>query len=84
MKQRLNQREQEYVLSQVIQQNFDKRRGLSVFQSKSARTSFAPKSQAPPVGIYEHKFATGLKQNIKKKGSKTMSIVELPYQAEPS
>lgn len=31
MKMRLNQREQEYVLSQVIQSNFDKRRGLSVF-----------------------------------------------------
>ena len=39
-KSRLNKREQEYVLSQIIQHNFDKRRGLSVFQSKSARTSF--------------------------------------------
>jgi hypothetical protein len=32
---RLSMKEEEYVLSQLMQRNFDKRRGLSVFLSKT-------------------------------------------------
>lgn len=54
---RLSAKEEEYVLSQLIQRNFDKRRGLSVFNSKSKRSSLLKaKGLAPPVGIYEHQF----------------------------
>ena len=54
---RLNAKEEEYVLSQLIQRNFDKRRGLSVFTSKSKRSSMLKvDKQAPPVGLYEHEF----------------------------
>lgn len=54
---RLSAKEEEYVLSQLIQRNFDKRRGLSVFNSKSKRTTLVKDDkQQPPVGIYEHQF----------------------------
>ena len=50
----LNNKEEDYVISQLIQKNFDTRRGLSVFKSKTGRTSFISKArkgtQIPPIG----------------------------------
>jgi len=45
--------------------NYDRRRGQSVFKSKTGRSNFTNlKTGAPPVGFYEHKFAnTGLYSN---------------------
>lgn len=38
--------------------NYDRRRGQSIFKSKTGRSNFTnQKSGAPPVGFYEHKFA---------------------------
>ena len=56
---RLTTKEEEYVISQLIQKNFDKRRGISVFQSKTQRSKingFNDKKIIPPIGIYEHQF----------------------------
>ena len=54
---RLSVKEEEYVLSQLIQKNFDKRRGLSVFNSKTKRLQLMGQYKlGPPIGIYEHKF----------------------------
>ena len=47
-----------------MQRNFDKRRGLSVFLSKTQRKEINAddkKKVGPPVGIYEH----GFKKNVK-------------------
>lgn len=73
------------MLSRIIQHNFDKRRGLSVFQSKSARPSFVRRAQAPPPGIYEHKFVSGLKKKKKVDGkAQSVHLIDHPYRAEPS
>ena len=54
---RMSVKEEEYVLSQLIQKNFEKRRGLSVFNSKTARLqALGHKQFGPPIGLYEHKF----------------------------
>lgn len=75
---RLSMKEEEYVLSQLMQRNFDKRRGLSVFLSKTQRSNInaqiinmnglEQKKVVPPVGIYEHKF--------NKKGNQPQAIAD--------
>ena len=59
----LNNKEQEYVISQLIQKNYDTRRGLSVFKSRTGRSSLIQGvhrgSQIPPVGQYEHQYNKG-------------------------
>jgi hypothetical protein len=66
---RLSNKEQDYVLSQLMQRNFDKRRGISVFNSKTVRTQINgndSKKVIPPVGIYEHKYAARSAQKLEK------------------
>jgi len=56
---RLNYKEEEYVLSQLMQKNFDARKGQAVFKSKTGRSKIngaKGNSAIPPVGLYEHKF----------------------------
>lgn len=62
---RLSSKEQEYVLGQLMQKNYDIRSGQSVFKSKTGRTTLGGNSlfQAPPVGLYEHKFNKGKTHN---------------------
>ena len=64
---RLSQKEEEYVISQLMQRNFDKRRGLSVFLSKTQRKEINAddkKKVGPPVGIYEHGFKKNVKNSL--------------------
>lgn len=59
---RLNYKEEEYVLSQLMQRNFDVRKGQAVFKSKTGRCDISGKkgnTSVPPVGLYEHKFGKG-------------------------
>ena len=67
------------MLSQLIQRNYDKRRGMSVFSSKSNRGQFTKSKPGPPVGIYEHRFPGSVPQK-----KKALSKVSLPYNEEPS
>lgn len=54
---RLSIKEEEYVLSQLIQRNYDKRRGLAAFRSTTKRPPISGKKHTvPPIGLYEHKF----------------------------
>jgi hypothetical protein len=56
---RLNYKEEEYVLSQLMQKNYDVRKGQAVFKSKTGRCDISGKkgnTSVPPVGLYEHKF----------------------------
>ena len=55
--------------------NHDRRRGQSVFKSKTGRSNFTNlKTGAPPVGFYEHKFAnTGKYLNKDNEGNKSFS-----------
>ena len=56
---RLSAIEEDYVLSQLVQKNFEIRRGQSIFQSKTKRSKingFQDKKIIPPIGLYEHKF----------------------------
>jgi hypothetical protein len=57
--------------------NYDRRRGQSVFKSKTGRSNFTNlKTGAPPVGFYEHKFAnTGFYQNKDLEGRQSSSAV---------
>jgi hypothetical protein len=57
--------------------NYDRRRGQSVFKSKTGRSNFTNlKIGAPPVGFYEHKFAnTGLYLNKYGEGRQSSSAV---------
>jgi hypothetical protein len=56
----LSYKEEDYVISQLIQKNYDTRRGLSVFKSKTGRSSLIQSqgakrgAQVPPLGQYEH------------------------------
>lgn len=62
----LNKKEQEYIYSQLIQQNYDKRQGNSVFKSKTVRSTFTDTSKkmtSPPPGLYEPKFIKGHEDN---------------------
>ena len=48
-----------------MQKNYDNRQGHSVFKSKTGRHAFGQQrsnQQAPPMGIYEPKFATGTEE----------------------
>ena len=69
---RLTTKEEDYVLSQLIQKNFEHRRGLSIFQSKTGRSKingYEHKKVIPPVGLYEHKFnKKGQDQKMRKAG----------------
>ena len=57
---RLNYKEQEYVLSQLLQKNYENRQGFSVFKSKTGRSAFIKsKNNNPPCGFYEQKFENG-------------------------
>jgi hypothetical protein len=59
---RLNPQEQEYVFTQLMQQNFNKRQGNAVFKSRTMRSTFTDNKQAesnPPPGLYEPKFNSG-------------------------
>jgi len=57
---RLSTKEEEYVLSQLMQKNFDARTGQAVFKSLTGRTTFKDKKAGtinPPMGFYEPQFA---------------------------
>jgi hypothetical protein len=73
---RLTEKEEEFVLSQLIQMNYDRRRGQSVFKSKTGRSNFTNlKTGAPPVGFYEHKFAnTGLSLSRDERHSSSVAV----------
>ena len=49
-----------------MQQNYDKRQGISVFKSKTVRSTFTDtckKMTSPPPGLYEPKFIKGHEDN---------------------
>ena len=59
---RLNTKEQEYVISQLMQKNYDNRQGYSSFKSKTIRSTFTDSKSMqnnPPPGLYEPKFNNG-------------------------
>jgi hypothetical protein len=67
---RLSEKEQEYVLSQLIQRNYDKRRGIACFNSRTLRSKINGmeyKKVVPPLGIYEHKFNTKHSKKVENK-----------------
>lgn len=60
---RLNDEEEKYIISHLIQKNFDKRRGLSAFKSKTKRSIIGQKkpyvvipNNIPPPGFYLPKY----------------------------
>ena len=67
----LNKVEQEYVYSQLIQQNYENRQGNSVFKSKTVRSTFTNSKNvlnSPPPGLYEPKFIKGYEGESHSKG----------------
>ena len=55
---RLSAIEKDYVISQLMQRNFDKRRGLHIFKSATKRSELNQKKNyvVPPVGFYNQGF----------------------------
>ena len=86
----LTQREEDYVISQLIQKNFDTRRGLSVFKSKTGRSSIIKtqgskrSSQIPPIGQYEHQFNSGIREKPQLDNAFNRNSVPQKYVAMPN
>lgn len=76
---RLTQKEEEYVLSQLIQRNFEKRRGNAAFRSTASRPDINGKKHVvPPLGLYEHKFKGAIIEKQKSAGKKASKTPDDP------
>ena len=73
---RLNNKEEEYVLSQLMQKNYDIRNSQAVFKSKTGRSKIDGNKQfmVPPVGLYEHQFNRGATHNVESKKIEALPV----------